>query len=450
MSVQTSKQPPARWRSVAIWWRSVAIVAGACLLAAIFWWTAPEAQARATFLVIPGGWWRFLLSFIGLTAGIAGAAYDYGKQTRPGRASAYATTAMTHLLLIGAVLFALYPVLYLLAVSFNRNDNLYTSPPQVGNILVRSGIVPDLSNISLLQYQRVLSGTNITPLQGWLRGALAVLIVALVALNIVKRLQQLEYRDGSRILGWSIALCAAWLVLSISPEQFYTLNNGQQAAANSEQKILLFIRNTLFVSGLTGLFAVLISTSAGYAFARMRFVGRYQTLLLFIFAQMFPGFMALVAIFYLMNALDLLNTHVGLILAYSGGAISFAAWIFKGYLESISPSLEEAAMVDGATRWGAFWRIILPISVPMLIFIFMLQFIGTYSEFILANILLTSDDQWTIGLGLRTFTAGAGRLNTQWGALAASAVLGSVPILLLFYSFQEALTGQHQAGGVKG
>lgn len=442
---QTRQQPA--------WWRSVGIMAGTLLLAAIIWGTAPEAEARATFLVIPGGWWRFLLSFVLLTAGIAGAAYDYGKQTRPGKASAYATTAMTHLLLLGAVLFALYPVLYLLAVSFNRNDNLYTSPPAVGNILVRAGIIPDLSNISLLQYQRVLSGTNITLLQGWLSGVSLALIVTLVALNIVKRVkrvQQVEYKRGSSLLGWGIALCAAWLILSISPDQFYTLNDGQRAAANSEQKILLFIRNTLFVSGLTGLFAVLISTSAGYAFARMRFSGRYQTLLLFIFAQMFPGFMALVAIFYLMNALDLLNTHVGLILAYSGGAISFAAWIFKGYLESISPSLEEAAMVDGATRWGAFWRIILPISVPMLIFIFMLQFIGTYSEFILANILLTSDNQWTIGLGLRTFTAGTGRLNTQWGALAASAVLGSVPILLLFYSFQEALTGQHQAGGVKG
>ena len=163
---------------------------------------------------------------------------------------------------------------------------------------------------------------------------------------------------------------------------------------------------------------------------------------------MFPGFMALVAIYWLMVRLDLLNTFTGLILAYSGGAIAFSAWIFKGYLESVSPALEESAMVDGATRWGAFFRIILPVSVPMLLFIFLLQFIGTYSEFILANTLLQGQENWTVGMGLRNFTTG--RFDTQWGALAASAVLGSIPILMIFYSFQDALTSQTTAGGVKG
>ena len=105
-------------------------------------------------------------------------------------------------------------------------------------------------------------------------------------------------------------------------------------------------------------------------------------------------------------------------------------------------------MVDGATRWGAFFRIILPVSVPMLLFIFLLRFIGTYSEFILANTLLQGQENWTVGMGLRNFTTG--RFDTQWGALAASAVLGSIPILLIFYSFQDALTSQTTAGGVKG
>ena len=105
-------------------------------------------------------------------------------------------------------------------------------------------------------------------------------------------------------------------------------------------------------------------------------------------------------------------------------------------------------MVDGATRWGAFWRIILPISTPMLLFIFLLQFIGTYSEFILANTLLQGQENWTVGMGLRNFTTG--RFDTQWGALTASAVIGSIPILIIFYSFQDALTSQQTAGGVKG
>ena len=180
----------------------------------------------------------------------------------------------------------------------------------------------------------------------------------------------------------------------------------------------------------------------------MKFEGRYNTLLTFVFVQMFPTFMALVAIFYLMSRLDLLNTFPGLILAYSGGAIAFSTWIFKGYLDSLSPSLEEQAMVDGATRFGAFWRVIVPISIPMLLFIFLNQFIGTYSEFILANTLLVGQEHWTVGVSLRNFTTN--QFATQWGAMAASAVLGSIPILAIFYSFQDALTGQHTAGSVKG
>lgn len=241
----------------------------------------------------------------------------------------------------------------------------------------------------------------------------------------------------------------AVLVLSIGAGQFYTLAaDGGRLRASSGGMMVLYIRNTLLVSGLTGLFAVFISTTAGYAFARMRFSGRHVTLLTFVFVQMFPSFMALVAIFYLMNYLGLLDTYAGLILAYSGGAIAFSSWIFKGYLESISPSLEEAALVDGTTRWGAFWHIVLPLSVPMLLFIFLLQFIGTYSEFLLANVLITSNDKWTVGLGLRALASNA--LATQWGTLAASAVLGSLPILAIFYAFQNALTAQYTAGGVKG
>ncbi len=409
------------------------------------------AQAQGDFVRIPNGWLWFLVIFIVITGGIAVGAYLYGKATRPGKAAQYAITAATHMFIWVVILLTFYPIVYLLAISLNENDSITAALPKTGNILFRSGVLPDPSKFSFIQYQKVLGETHLLNYQ-WVLLAI-FLIAAGVALwtlfaermgGSIHKLEQ--YRTYA---GWVIFLSLATLVVSINPSQFYFINEaGQQVGSSTERKIILYIRNTLLVSGATGIFAVLISTTAGYAFARMRFQGRYQTLLSFVFIQMFPGFMALVAIFYLMSYLGLLNTYPGLILAYSGGAISFAAWIFKGYLDSISPSLEEAARVDGATRWGAFWRIILPVSIPMLLFIFLLQFIGTYSEFILANILLTGENQWTVGVGLRNFTTG--RFNTQWGALAASAVLGSIPILIIFYSFQNALTGQHTAGGVKG
>ena len=406
---------------------------------------------RDRFLVIPYGWLRVLVGFVVIAGGVALAAYLYGRATRPNKAGDYAMTAISHAFIWVFILLTLYPVINLVAVSFNRANNLNIPPPKEGSLLVRAGILPNPSGFSLVQYRTVLSDTNLFWYQWVLVGLLVVaglvFIGALVADRINPNSRPVERLRNAAIL--ALVGSAVLLVISVDNNQFFHLNEaGERVASSSEKKIVLFIRNTLLVSGLTGIFAVVISTTAGYAFARMKFDGRYGTLLSFIFVQMFPGFMALVAIFYLMNYLGLLNSFAGLILAYSGGAIAFASWIFKGYLESISPSLEEAALVDGTTRWGAFWRIILPISVPMLLFIFLLQFIGTYSEFILANILLTGDDKWTVGIGLRAFTNN--KFQTQWGTLAASAVLGSLPILIIFYSFQNALTGQYTAGGVKG
>ena len=104
--------------------------------------------------------------------------------------------------------------------------------------------------------------------------------------------------------------------------------------------------------------------------------------------------------------------------------------------------------IEEGKRCSHFARVILPVSIPMLLFIFLNQFIGTYSEFIMANTLLVGQELRTVGVGLRNFSTN--QFATQWGAMAAAAVLGSIPILAIFYSFQDSLTGQHTAGGVKG
>lgn len=414
--------------------------------------TAPDVVVRERFLVIPGGWWRALsLLALGIL-GVAGTAWLWGRSRRPMRAGRYALAAGTHLFMIAAVFLSMYPAIYLLSVSLNRSNSLAGALPREGNLLVRAGVFPDPSEFSWLQYEKVIGATHIVAYQWIFVAAAVIALLALIGLAVRHRIRPMILSRLERYRRWAgigLFVAIAALVVSIGPDQFYTLSAaGERVPVSGERMVLLFIRNTLLISGLTGLFAVVIATTAGYAFARLKFAGRYGTLLTFVFVQMFPGFMALVAIYYLMSYLDLLNTFTGLILAYSGGAIAFSAWIFKGYLESISPSLEEAALVDGSTRWGAFWRIILPISVPMLLFIFLLQFISTYSEFILANTLLIGIENWTVGIGLRSFTQRA--FATQWGAMAASAVLGSLPILAIFYAFQDALTGQYQSGGVKG
>jgi len=237
----------------------------------------------------------------------------------------------------------------------------------------------------------------------------------------------------------AFAILGFLLVVFISPNQF----TGQ----GTEAKFVLWVRNTLFVSGITGILAVLLTATAGYAFARFDFPGRYPLLLVFIFIQMFPGFLGLVATYILISNLGLLNTFTGLVLAYSGGIISFGTWVYKGFLESISKSLEEAALIDGASKWQVFTKILMPLSAPMFVFIFLLQFVGTYSEFIVANLFLTGVESWTVGMGLRNFTTG--QFSTRWGLFAAASVLGSLPILLTFYGFQRYFVSGYTAGSVK-
>ena len=350
---------------------------------------------------------------------------------------------VTHLFLWVLILLVYYPVVQVVAASFDPTNNLFSfRRPDTGFLLVDAKVIPYLPNPSLENSAELVEGVVLYPYQV----ALALLAgLALLGVGIVGLLRRLlapeawmDFWQG-RLL-FLMALLVFALALSLSPRQF----TGQ----GTETKFLLWVRNTFLISGLTGLLAVLLTATAGYAFARFRHLpGRYPMLLFFIFVQMFPGFLALVAIYYLLSWLDLLNTFTGLVLAYSGGIISFGTWVYKGYLESISPSLEEAAMVDGATRWQVFTKILLPLSAPMFVFIFLLQFVGTYSEFVLANLVLTGVESWNVGVGLRSFTTG--QFQTKWGVFAAASVLGSLPILFLFYGFQQYFVSGYTAGAVK-
>ena len=313
----------------------VGVLAAAGVIALIV--TAPEPIVRHRMLVIPGGWQRFLGIFVLICGGIAAIAYLYGLATRPMRAGRYALTAGTHVFMWVVIVLVFYPVIYLLAVSFNRNNTLAGALPREGNLLVRSGVIPDPANISVVQYTKVLQEFHVLWYQWLLAAVLVLAVVGLIVSVVVGRYGNVSASrlDGwRRALGWTLLGAAALIVVSIQPSQFYGVGaEGRRTPASIGGMVPLYIRNTLLVSGTTGLMAVILSTPAGYAFSRLRFQGRYSTLLTFVFVQMFPTFMALVAIFYLMSRLDLLNTFTGLILAYSGGAIAFSSCIFKGYLE---------------------------------------------------------------------------------------------------------------------
>ncbi len=402
------------------------------------------------FIRVENGWvyaLSGLLVIIGLILAYAWLVI-YINNSRAGRKRSFLPLfgqGLTHLFMFMVLVFAYYPVLQILAASFDPRNTLYRIlPPASDNLLVRARVIPDFSQLSWENYAKLFDGFILYPYQAILLGIAAISLLIVIAMAAYRRI----IRDDKTNSPWALlqgrsltvfAILSFILVIFLSPSQF----TGQ----GTEAKFALWVRNTLFVSGITGILAVLLTATAGYAFARFSFPGRYSMLLVFIFIQMFPGFLGLVATYILISNLGLLNTFTGLVLAYSGGIISFGTWVYKGFLESISKSLEEAALIDGASKWQAFTLILLPLSTPMFVFIFLLQFVGTYSEFIVANLFLTGVESWTVGMGLRNFTTG--QFSTKWGLFAAAAVLGSLPILATFYGFQRYFVSGYTAGSVK-
>ncbi len=212
--------------------------------------------------------------------------------------------------------------------------------------------------------------------------------------------------------------------------------------------------NSIKIASITTVLSLSITTLAAYAFSRFRFTGRQTMLKGILLIQVFPSLLALVAIFLLMTQIgDIipavgLNTHAGLILVYLGGAMGMNIWLLKGFLDTIPRAIDESAKVDGATHWQIFTRLLLPLLQPILIVIGILNFIGTYGDFVLARILLKSTEKYTLMVGLQIFTSG--QFSQKWGPFAAGALIGALPIMVIYLLLQDKIVGGLTQGAVKG
>lgn len=214
-----------------------------------------------------------------------------------------------------------------------------------------------------------------------------------------------------------------------------------------QTSFLLWLKNSIIVCIGGSLLALGLTTSMGYAFARLRFKGRRLGLLTLFLLQMIPSAITVIAIYYILSKVGLLNTFVGLILVYAGTNIPFSAWLLKGFFDSISVELEEAAFVDGATRWQAVTRVLLPIAAPMMAAVFLFNVIAFYNDYVLASVILSGTDNYTIGLGLRFFQSAQG---ADWALFSAGAIAGALPLVAIFYGMQRYLVGGLAAGAIKG
>jgi len=249
---------------------------------------------------------------------------------------------------------------------------------------------------------------------------------------------------------------------SLSPGNEFTLSLNPipaKATTGHYQRVLsakdfsgrwLFGRqlwNSFFVALLTTIVGVFLASTAAYAFSRFRFPGRRFGMMIFLVVQMFPATLIMIPLYVILDKLGMLDSVLGLVLVYSTTAIPFCVFMLKGYFDTIPRELEEAAWLDGASRFGMFWRVVLPLSKPALAVTALFSFMTAWNEYILAETFLNNEASYTLPVMLKHYV---GDKSADWGAFAAGAILVSIPVMALFYMLQKALVSGLTAGGVKG
>jgi ABC-type glycerol-3-phosphate transport system permease component len=209
-----------------------------------------------------------------------------------------------------------------------------------------------------------------------------------------------------------------------------------------------FFVSSLIVAGLGTVISIICAGAAGYALSRyhkLRFVSNYSRALMLV--QMFPLILALIPLFIIFHTLGLVNTYYSVILVYTLLNLPFATWMFEGFFDAIPRELEEAAFVDGCSRFRSLTRIVLPLSGPGTAAVTIFTFLLCYNEYLIASVFLRDPDTMTIPVGIQMFMQ---QYSTDWGSLMAAASLASIPTIIFFLFVQKYMIQGVVAGAVKG
>ncbi|MFI6130427.1 sugar ABC transporter permease [Micromonospora sp. NPDC051141] len=275
---------------------------------------------------------------------------------------------------------------------------------------------------------------------------------------------QVGWRHLVGVLAVLFSLFPIMFVISAALNPLGTLSSTEllPTGASLENFTNLFDRtafghwflNSLLLAGVASFASIFLSALAAYAFSRMRFAGRRIGLLTLLLIQMFPQFLAIVAIFLIFTTITDLypsigfNTPWGLFLLYMGGALGANTWLMKGFFDTLPKELDESATMDGASHVQVFFRIMLPLVAPILAVTGLLAFIGSINEFIIANVFLTNTESKTLAVGM--FGLVAGERNNNFGMFAAGTLLTAIPTVLVFQLLQRYIVSGLTSGAVKG
>ncbi len=262
-----------------------------------------------------------------------------------------------------------------------------------------------------------------------------LLVYCVISIYPLLRIFSVSLRQGDRLFSTDLSIIP-------SGATFQSYIN-----VLTKTNFLIWIWNSLIITVCTSLLGVIIASAAGYAFSRFRFPGKRMGLIAILGTQMIPAGMLLLPVFIILIKMQWINSYVGLVVAYSISSLPFSIWILKGYYDTIPRSLEEAALVDGTSVLGAFFRIILPLSTPALAIAFLFNFTMAWNEFLVARVVLQRSEMYTWTLGIFELQ---GQYITQWGMFCAASIMITIPVLLLFMYSSRWLISGLTLGGVKG
>lgn len=207
-----------------------------------------------------------------------------------------------------------------------------------------------------------------------------------------------------------------------------------------------FVNSTVISLGSTAI-ALVLAVFASYGFARFDFRGKVVAQAFVLVGQLMPTAAIIVPLFVTLRVFGLVNTYLGLILVYTILTLPLSVWMLTSYFRAIPKELEEAAIIDGATRLGILFRITVPLSLPGIVAIVVYAFVTTWNEFIFALVLAQDSRVKTLPIGIAEFTT---EFNTDWGAVMAASLIMTLPIAILFFAMQRMFVGGLTAGAVKG